>query len=199
MIVSSYIKRKRKNRKIKFDEDRYVERYYIKDGIAVIPFELQNERDLYMKHDFLQMQLSDEVCSYIEEIAYMIPINDDINIEIHSPKLSTFKQEKIKKAIKNNYGMEIDDIEYDIRLLNIQSVILFIFGVLLLALNIVFDSLMGSIISNFLCVVWWVAIWYLVEIQIFNKVDLREKRLNYQQLYDCTVTFVFDLEKEESD
>ena len=28
-----------------------------------------------MKHDYLKMELSDSVCKYIEEIAYMIPID----------------------------------------------------------------------------------------------------------------------------
>ena len=35
---------------------------------AVIPVELKEAEDLYMKHDYLKMELSDSVCKYIEEI-----------------------------------------------------------------------------------------------------------------------------------
>ena len=58
---------------------------------------------------------------------------------------------------------------------------------------------MWSILSNLLCVVWWVAIWDLIELQIFDKIENIEKRLNYLQLYDCQITFVFEEdEKKES-
>lgn len=197
MIILKHVRRK--NRKIKFDEDRYIEKYYMNENkVAVIPVELESERDLYMKHDYLQMELSDEVCAYIEEIAYMIPIDADIILEIHCPKLSKFKQDKMKRAIKNNFGLEIDDIEYDLLVQDRKSIILFIVGIILLAINIMFDKALGSIISNFLCVVWWVAIWDFIEMQIFDRIDKREQRLCYQQLYDSEVTFVFDDEEKES-
>ena len=47
MIILKHIRRK--NRKIKFDEDRYIEKYYMNENkVAVIPVELESERDLYM-------------------------------------------------------------------------------------------------------------------------------------------------------
>ena len=48
-----------------------------------------------MKHDYKQMELSDSICDYIEEIAYMIPINTDIVLEIHCPEIDEKFQEKI--------------------------------------------------------------------------------------------------------
>ena len=104
----------RKNRRIKFSELNYVEKNYMRKGKAVIPVKIDKISDLYMKHDYKQMELSDSVCDYIEEIAYMVPINTDIVIEIHCPEIDEELQTKIKKNIKNNYGMEIDDNEYDL-------------------------------------------------------------------------------------
>ena len=80
-------RKKRKNRKILFDEDKYIEQYYYQDDKVVIPVLLEKISDLYMEHDYKQMELSDSVCDYIEEIAYMVPINIDIEIEIHCPKV----------------------------------------------------------------------------------------------------------------
>ena len=106
-------KGKRKNRKIKFSELNYVEKNYMSRGKAIIPIKLEKISDLYMKHDYKQMELSDSVCDYIEEIAYMVPINTDIILEIHCPEIDEEYQSKVKKNIKNNFGMEIDDNEYD--------------------------------------------------------------------------------------
>ena len=190
---------RRKNRKIKFSENQYVENVYFQEDRAVIPVRLDKISDLYMEHDYKQMELSDSVCKYIEEIAYMIPINTDIELEIHCPKVDIETQLRMKRAIKNNYGIEIDDVEYDMNSQNIRSIVLLIFGVILLTINILADKYLNlnSIVSNFLCVVWWVAIWDTIEIQLLDKSENKWKRLNYQQLYDSNITFVFDLEEDE--
>ena len=184
-------KGKRKNRRIKFSELNYVEKNYMKRGKAIIPVKLEKISDLYMKHDYKQMELSDSVCDYIEEIAYMVPINTDIVLEIHCPEIDEELQNKIKKNIKNNYGMEIDDNEYDLAINNRRAFIFAIVGIILLIINILTENL-GRIFSDFLSVVWWVAIWDMVEILVLGNQEIKWKRLNNQQLYDSTVKFVFD-------
>ena len=185
-------KRQRKNRRIKYNEELYIEKNYIVDGKAVIPVELEKTDDLFMKHDFKRFELSDEVCDYIEEIAYMIPMNTDIVIELHCPEVDDETQIKMIKAIKNNYGMNIDDVDYDISKINSRSLIYGLVGVLILVANLITEPFIGEVLSNFICVVWWVAIWEMVELQTIEKTDAKWKRLNYQQLYDAEITFVFD-------
>ncbi len=165
-------------------------------GKAVIPVALNKISDLYMKHDYKQMELSDSVCNYIEEIAYMVPINTDIVLEIHCPEIDEELQNKIKKNIKNNYGMEIDDNEYDISVNNKRAGLLAIAGIILLIVNIMTESF-GKILSNFISVVWWVAIWDMVEILILENQEIKSKRLNNQQLYDSEIKFVFDKNVKE--
>ena len=183
---------KRKNRKIKYNEQKYIELNYMVDGKAVIPIELNTVGELFMKHDYKQFELSDDVCKYIEEIAYMIPIDIDIVLEIHCPKIDDKTKTKIEKAIKNNYGMDIDDAEYDIKRLNNKSILFGFIGLVLLIFNILTEKIIGQVFSNFVCVVWWVAIWEMVELQTIEKMDKKWKRLNYQQLYDAQITFLFD-------
>ena len=113
---------KRKNHKIKYNEENYINKNYMVDGKAVIPVEIDSYDDLFMKHDFKKFELSDDVCKYIEEIAYMIPMSTDIVIEIHSPFFNQEKMDSIVKAVKNNYGMEIDDTDYDITRINAKAI-----------------------------------------------------------------------------
>lgn len=188
-------KKKRKNRKIKFSEDRYIEKYYMSGSKAVIPVELHEANDLYMKHDYLRMELSDSVCKYIEEIAYMIPIDTEIELEIHCPRVDVYTQQKMARAIKNNYGIEIDDVDYEIREDNKKSLILLAIGLVLIVINIITEDLLGLIFSNFLSVVWWVLIWEVSEIYFFDRTEYQSKRLNYQQLYDAKTVFVFNDEE----
>ena len=191
-------KGKRKNRKIKFSELNYVDKNYMKRGKAVIPVQLDKISDLYMKHDYKQMELSDSVCDYIEEIAYMIPINTDIILEIHCPEIDEEMQNKIKKNIKNNYGMEIDDNEYDLSTNNRRALIFAVVGIFLLIVHILIENY-GRLFADFLSVVWWVAIWDMVEILVLENQEIKWKRLNNQQLYDSTIKFVFDDQIDEEE
>ena len=192
-------KGKRKNRKIKFSELNYVEKNYMQRGKAVIPVKLDKISDLYMKHDYKQMELSDSICDYIEEIAYMVPINTDIILEIHCPEIDEELQNKIKKNIKNNYGMEIDDNEYDLAINNRRAWLFALIGIIFFIINLLVENI-GRIFADFMCVVWWVAIWDLVEILLLDNREIKWKRLNYQQLYDSTIRFVFedDINEEEN-
>ena len=85
---------KRKNRRIKYNEENYIKKNYMVDEKAIIPVELENVDDLFMKHDYKKFELSDDVCKYIEEIAYMIPMSTDIVIEIHSPSVDDEQKKK---------------------------------------------------------------------------------------------------------
>ena len=183
----------RKNRKIKFSELNYVEKNYMKRGKAIIPVKLDKISDLYMKHDLKQMELSDSVCDYIEEIAYMVPINTDIILEIHCPEIDEELQTKIKKNIKNNYGMEIDDNEYDLSINNRRALFFAIAGVIFFIVYLLIEDL-GRIFADFISVVWWVAIWDMIEILVLENREIKWKRLNNQQLYDSDIRFVFDNE-----
>ena len=189
-------KGKRKNRKIKFSELNYVEKNYVKKGKAIIPVKIDKISDLYMKHDYKQMELSDSICDYIEEIAYMVPINTDIVLEIHCPEIDEELQNKIKKNIKNNYGMEIDDNEYDLSSNNKRAWLFAFIGIVFLIINMLIENI-GRILNDLICVIWWVAIWDMVEIWLVDNREIKWKRLNYQQLYDSTIKFVFDDKVEE--
>ena len=182
----------RRNRKIKYNEENYINKNYMVNDKAVIPVELEKVDDLFMRHDYKKYEMSDDVCKYIEEIAYMIPLDVDIIIELHCPEVDDVKKEKMVKAIKNNYGMEIDDIDYDISRVNTKSIIFCLVGLIILIINLITEKYIGPVLSNFICVVWWVAIWETVELQTIEKTDLRWKRLNHQQLYDAEVSFIFD-------
>ena len=185
-------KRTRKNRQIKYNEENYINKNYMVNDKAVISVELEKVDDLFMRHDYKKYEMSDDVCKYIEEIAYMIPLDVDIIIELHCPEVDDEKKQRMIKAIKNNYGMEIDDIDYDLSRVNTKSIIFCLVGLIILIINLITEKYIGPVLSNFICVVWWVAIWETIELQTIEKADLKWKRLNHQQLYDAEITFIFN-------
>lgn len=188
-----------KNRKIKFREADYIDKHYIKYGKATIPIYLKKIDDLYMKHDYKKLALSDDVCDYIEEIAYIIPLKYEIILELHCPEISEDEQTRIKKVIKNNYGMEIDDRDYDIHVANKKSLSLFFIGLLFIILSFAFGTQIPSFIAELINIVGWVALWEMCENLLLNNAAKRTERIYKLQLYDSEVKFVFDNEEIQED
>lgn len=188
-----------KNRKIKFREADYIDKHYIKYGKATIPIYLKKIDDLYMKHDYKKLALSDDVCDYIEEIAYIIPLKYEIILELHCPEISEEEQTRIKKVIKNNYGMEIDDRDYDIHVANKKSFSLFFIGLLFIILSFAFGTQIPSFIAELINIVGWVALWEMCENLLLNNAAKRTERIYKLQLYDSEVKFVFDNEEIQED
>lgn len=188
--------KKRKNRKIKYSEQDYIEKNYIKDGKAVIPIKIKKLDDLYMKHDYLKLDLADEVFDYIEEVAYLIPRNTDIVLEIHyNDEISEKKQDRIRKVFKSNYGSDIDDIDYDISHHNSNAILFFLVGTIFIFLSFLSSSVtsfVANFITEFLSITGWVFIWEMIETIAIQRSELISKRLNKLQLYDAEITFIFD-------
>ena len=184
----------RKNRKIKFSEKDYFEKHYLRDGKAVIPITIDKVDDLYMKHDYRKMDLSDSLCNYIEEIAYIVPIEYDIILEIHSPIIDEEGRERIRKNFKVNYGMDIDDRDYEIKMSNIKALIMFFIGVFLMFFSYAIKPYIWDVLSEIIVIAGWVPLWDMIEIITLDTKDLKTERLNKLQLYDAKVTFVFDKE-----
>ena len=186
-----------KNRKIKFREADYIEKHYIKDGKAIIPIHLNSIDELYMKHDHIKLAMSDEVCNYIEESAYIIPLKNPILLEIYCPEIPEEQQLRVKKVIKNNYGMEIDDRDYDIHVANRKCISLFVIGILILILSYALENILLEVFLEFLYIAGWVALWEMCEVLILNNAAKRTERLYKLQLYDSEIRFVFPRETHE--
>lgn len=188
--------RKRLNHKIKYSEKDYVKKNYMKNGKAVIPIKIKKLDELYMKHDYLKLDLSDEVSDYIEEIAYIIPSNVDIVLEVHyRDEFSETQQQRIKKVFKSNYGSDIDDIDYKVRINNYKAIILFLFGAFFIFMSFIFNNLsfgLAGFIAEFFMISGWVFIWDMVETISIKRSELITRRINKLQLYDAEITFIFD-------
>ena len=188
--------RKKINHRIRYSEKDFVEKNYMKDGKAVIPIKINKLDDLYMKNDYLKLDLSDHVFDYIEEVAYLIPTNVDIVLEVHyHDEISGNQQQRIKKVFKANYGSDIDDINYNLRMHSYKSIILFLFGAFFIFMSFIFNTLafaLAGFIAEFFMISGWVFIWNMIEIISIKRSDLITKRINKLQLYDADITFIFD-------
>lgn len=185
------------NRKIKFREQDYIEKNYIRaDGKAVIPIYLKSVDDIYMKHDFKRLVLSDAIVDYIEEVASIIPFKYDIVLEFHCPKIEEWEQNKIRKVVRNNFGMDIDDVDYENRMNAWVATGLTLLGILLLVIGYSWEIFAQSVIQEIIFIIGWVLVWDMLEAILFDNNKRKIKRLNKLQLYDSRIEFI-EYEKKD--
>ena len=110
-----------------------------------------------------------------------------------------YEKQRMIKAIKNNYGMEIDDRDYDIHVANKKSLSLFFIGLLFIILSFAFGTQIPSFIAELINIVGWVALWEMCENLLLNNAAKRTERIYKLQLYDSEVKFVFDNEEIQED
>lgn len=180
------------NRKIKFREKDYVEKNYIRsDGKAEIPIYLKKIDDIYMKHDRRRLVLSDAMIDYIEEVASIIPFKYDIVLQFYcEEKMTEDDKDRVRRIVKNNFGMEIDDIDYENRMNNYMAAGLTILGIILIVIAYLVEETMFSVIQEILLIVGWVLLWDMLEAILFDNNKRKIKRLNKLQLYDAKFEFV---------
>mgnify|MGYP003320249112 CR=1 FL=1 len=123
----------RKNRKIRYNEELFLNKHYVEHGKAVIPILLEDINDLYMKHDYKKLEMSNRIFEYVEEVADMVPMDMDIVLEVHCPKVDEQQQEKMAKVMKNNFAMEMDDADFEVGRINRKAIIYAVAGLIILA------------------------------------------------------------------
>ena len=179
-------------RKIKFNEQDYIEKHYIKGENAVIPIKIEKISQFYNNYDLKELTMNDELTKYIDNITYLIPVSYSITLEFHTPQLSEEEQRKIKKMIKMNYSMDIDDIEYSMKINFWKTMTLLTIGLSLLIITYLISSYIWTIATECLTIAASVAIWNAVETLLLENSSLKYKKNDSLQLYDAKVIFIFD-------
>jgi hypothetical protein len=119
----------RKNRRIGYNEDKFVKENYMFNGKAIIPILLEDVDDLYMKHDYKKIEMSNDMFEYIEEVADMVPMDTDIVLEVHCPRVDDTVRDKMIKTMKYNFAMEMDDADFEISRINRKAIMFTVIGI----------------------------------------------------------------------
>lgn len=156
--------------------------------------------DIYVDNDTLFDKLSNpsspsinkDVFEHIDNIAYYIPVDYPININIHTKE--DVNKEYINEKIKEHYWLKLSDNSDDLKLNSLTSLALTLLGVIFLAiyfvitlipsLNLVFKEIF-SIIGSF-------CIWEAVDYGLIIRQSLKINRLNNGQIALSSINVIND-------
>ena len=167
-----------------------IEKYVNEEGIAVINVEI-NEDNLYEEYSLdNDKKLANSLFEYIENEAYYIPFEFELQIAFHSN--FDIDEEILINKFKDHYSKKMIDKRDDLKTNRFISSSLFAVGVLFLIIyfiisynpdaNILFSEVF-SIIASF-------AVWESVDYFIISRNELKIEFLNIIQLANANVKVI---------
>lgn len=175
-------------KKYKFDYNGYISDNYIRKDKAVIKVLMDNNENFYNKFDPRMHTINSAIMDYITNEAENIPFRYNVAIEFYADQLSENEKNKIKKMIKDYYGLKIINKSSVVNISFVKSLFLILLG----ALFIAFSSLSNSfyyIYVEVIYVIGWVLLWEGTEIFLISNNEDKVKMKNYKQLYNAEILF----------
>lgn len=146
----------------------------------IIKIDLSDKNDLLDKYN--SNKISDELIKYIENFHRFVSKKDKIKIIIN--KKCDIEQnctELITGALKEEY---IKSLKIK-RLNNIKQISLFIIGALFIFLSTIVTK--AEIWREILLIVGWVAIWEMVDLELFTDTEEKRKRKVLEKLLQSEI------------
>lgn len=179
-------------RKKEFNLNKFINDYYMDQNSAYMTVKVNDYNDIVSKYSVDNYEwINTEFADHLELMAYYIPVEEPIVIEITGKKFTDEEKKVIEKVIKTYFGLKLGD-----RMLSLNSnrdkyMILLIYGVLsfimfyVLYMNNVIETILEIVIFGF-----WFIMWEFANLAFLQRNNLKVEKLEAGQLSSATVVFI---------
>lgn len=146
-----------------------------------------NEKEDYL-NKFNNKRISKDLNDYIIEECKGTELNDNIEIHINTNfKMEEKEKDELVDMIRENYGIDISDIEELLKKMYIINTIMILVGIIILV--IWFLSINIPILSEFILIVGWVLIWEGISNIMYQTAKNAIKIKRRKKLTTCKIVF----------
>jgi len=181
-----------KYHKTRFNYENFIKEYYIdSDGKAYISAKVASLYDIISKHSIKNYEwINPHFIQYIENMAYYIPVEKSIILEICGHKFTIKEQQLIIKVLTQYLGLQLGDIIIDINTLKRKSHILLGFGIITTLLFMLLNIInVIPTISEIIAIILWFFLWEYLDLIFIDGHDLATKKLEASQLANIKIIF----------
>ena len=167
----------------------------------VIEVNLNNYQHLYNDWDassINQKELAPELFDFIERASYEIPLNKEHELWFYLPEANRDerKEAKSKKAIKNNFKMELYFIKKKLNRIYRKAITYIMMGIIFLLAAYFLpetagNQLLYSLFMEGIFIGGWVFLWEAFSQFFFASHEIRKKRKYYQRFLNSRLQFKY--------
>jgi hypothetical protein len=179
-------------RKKEFNLNNFINDYYMDQNSACMTVKVNDYSDIVSKYSVDNYEwINKEFADHLELMAYYIPVEEPIVIEITGKKFTDEQKRIIEKVIKTYFGLKLGDTMLLLNANRNKYTILLIFGVL--SFVMFYLLFMANIIGTILeigSLVFWFIMWSFADLAFLQRNNLKIDKLEAGQLSSAKVTFI---------
>lgn len=182
----------RKYRKTKFNYENFISEYYVDDdGKAYISTKVSSITDIISKHSIKDYEwVNPDFIHYVEDMAYYIPVEESIVLEICGHRFSEKEQALIRRVLTQYFGLKLGDAIIDINIMKKKSMILLVFGIISILLFMLLNIInVIPTLAEIIAIGLWFFLWEYLDLRFLNGSDLAVKKLEAAQLANVKIIF----------
>lgn len=182
----------KKFRNKKFNLNNFVEEYYMEQNTAYITVKVDNYNDIVSKYsvDCLEW-INSDFANYLEEVAYYIPVDEPIVIEITGTKFSEEEKKTIEKVIKTYFGLKLGDKMLDLNINRTKSLTLFILGIMAsLIFWVLYKFHVIETVTEIILLGFWFFMWEFLDLAFLVRNEIKVQKLEAGQLSSASIVFL---------
>jgi hypothetical protein len=156
----------------------------LQNRVTEIKLVLTEESNICSRFCTNNTVVDEEIIEYLERSVNFIPIKYPVDILVSAMNKGSGVIEKLRELVNINVYSRLLAANHDLKRNGLISLVLAIFGLLLLGLQAFFSSRFNIPMSNeFLLIISWVFIWKAVETYFFDRQKKKLAYLKLMQLY----------------
>ncbi len=182
----------RKYRKTKFNYENFISEYYVDDdGKAYISTKVSSITDIISKHSIKDYEwVNPDFIHYVEDMAYYIPVEESIVLEICGHRFSEKEQALIRRVLTQYFGLKLGDAIIDINIMKKKSMILLVFGIISILLFMLLNIInVIPTLAEIIAIGLWFFLWEYLDLRFLDGSDLAVKKLEAAQLANVKIVF----------
>ena len=146
-----------------------------------------NEKEDYL-NKFNNKRISKDLNDYILEECKAMDLNDSIEIQINTNfKMSEEEENNLVDMIRENYGVDISDIESLLKKLYVLNSLMIFVGIVILAIWFISSNI--PVLSEFILIIGWILIWEGINNIMYQSVKNTIKIKRRKKLTNCKIVF----------
>ena len=134
--------------------------------------------------------LNEALATYIYRECQGIPLKNKINLQITTEfEMSEEEKRTVSDLIHAYFGLEVKEILILDKTNIIRDFILFISGLIILAIAFFIQTKNFNVIPEILIIIGWILLWEVLYYFLFDNKNLRIKIKRYKKLSECKIKF----------
>jgi len=179
-------------KKKEFNLNNFINDYYMDQNSAYMTVKVNDYSDIVSKYSVENYEwINKEFADHLELMAYYIPVEEPIVIEITGKKFNDEQKRIIEKVIKTYFGLKLGDKMLLLNDNRYKCITLLGFGVI--SFIVFYILFMANIIGTILEVgslVFWFVMWSFADLAFLQRNNLKIDKLEAGQLSSATVVFI---------